>query len=127
MQCLKEIVDMSSDKPQGQHVPMRLGVTANSFGQQCPTICALIDSETADEATRILAQAIPAAEAGLLPNHPFAEQGRGVAYDVRLYGCMRCGDMWSILGPRSALGEEFVCPMCAPGTALSISELHSQM
>lgn len=118
---------MSRNKQQGHDVPMRLGVTVNSFGQQCPTICALIDSETADEATSILAQAIPVAEAGLLPNHPLAEQGKGVTYDIRLYGCMRCGDIWSILGPRSALGDEFVCQTCAPGTASSISELYSHL
>lgn len=118
---------MTTDNHAGQDVQIRLGITQNSFGKQCPTMCALVSAETVDEATHILEQAIPAAEKGLLPNHPLAEEGRGITYDVRLYGCMRCGEKWSILGPRSSLGEEYVCPTCAPHKAMSISALQSDM
>ena len=53
---------MTTDNHAGQDVQICLGITQNSFGKQCPTMCALVSAETVDEATHILEQAIPAAE-----------------------------------------------------------------
>lgn len=56
---------------------VRLGVIASAFGKQYPTLCALVTLENTDDATRVLADAIPVAEQGLLPKHPLAKKAEG--------------------------------------------------
>lgn len=104
-----------------------MGVTKNAFGKELPCLCAAVTPETADEVTAILGTAVPAAETGQLPQHPLAQEAIGETYDVRLYGCMSCGEKWSILAPRKSLRSRFTCPTCAPSEAINISELYSDI